>query len=158
MIVETPPENVKGFKKVSVFFCHQCGSNKPDLQCKNPGCRFSTLDCQEMSPRANEFGNGRRYRKYQRVVKQEGNHKVVNETYIPLTEEEVAAVYLGRVRLANNSAIKQVTNADGSKSYVPISDGDTNALMTCNAVNIIDNMLEPYGYKFGEKSVELLTA
>ncbi len=97
----------------------------------------------------------RRYRKYS-VTRQRGTEKVNNDTHIPLSEQEVAAIQLGRVRLANSSAIKQVTDSDGGKKYLPIDETDVNASMTCNAINVLDNMLEPYGYKFGTKTLELL--
>lgn len=79
--------------------------------------------------------------------------------HVPLSDAEVAAIHLGRVRLANNAAIKQVVvdHVKGTKGYVPIHEGDTNAEMTCNAINILDELLEPYGYRFGDKmGAELL--
>lgn len=82
----------------------------------------------------------------------------MDDNQILLSEEEIAAIYMGRVRLANNSAIKQVDDADGNKSYVPIDNEDRNAVMTCNAVNVLDKLLEPYGYKFGAKTLDLLGA
>ncbi len=151
MKVETPPENVKGFR--SNRPCHQCGNVNPNDNCTLLGCKFAVA---KEPLRANEFGNGKRYRRYQRTMKQEGNCIVKNETFIPLTEREVAAIYLGRVRLANNSAIKQVERL-GVKIYVPISDDDTNAQITCEAINIIDNMLDAYDYKFGSDTIALLT-
>lgn len=75
---------------------------------------------------------------------------------IELTDKEIAAIHLGRVRLANNSAIKQVTDVHGHKFYEPICPDDMNAVITCNAINVLDELLEPYGYKFGEETIELL--
>ena len=91
----------------------------------------------------------------------ETTHKGMNMTRIEqfelLSDKEVAAVHLGRTRLANNAAIKQTTDADGNKSYRPIEADDVNAVMTCEAVNVLDGLLEPYGYKFGEKFGSELT-
>lgn len=79
--------------------------------------------------------------------------------HIPLSDAEVAAIHLGRVRLANSAAIKQVVvdHVKGTKAYAPIDENDTNATMTCNAINVLDELLEPYGYRFGTKmGAELL--
>lgn len=83
----------------------------------------------------------------------------MSEDTVPLTEQEVAAIHLGRVRLANNAGVKQVVTDHrlGTKTYVPLDPKDINATMTCTAINVLDELLEPYGYKFGDKmGAELL--
>lgn len=155
-MISTPEENRRGFLGNK---CYQCGQARDPL-CKIPGCKYKPLVVDKPGGneplRANELG--RRHRKYSCVKKQEGPYIVTNETFIPLTPEEVAAIHLGRVRLANNSAIKEQTAADGSKSYVPIDDNDKSAHVTCGAINMIDKLLEGYDYKFGAHSIDLLTA
>lgn len=67
-----------------------------------------------------------------------------------LTDAEVAAVHLGKVRLENSTSVKQVTLEDGSKRYEPIEPEDRNAQMTCAAVNVLEGLLAPYNYRFGD--------
>lgn len=80
-----------------------------------------------------------------------GSLSMVSAECVELTDKEIAAIHLGRTRLANSGAIKQVADESNKRYYAPISAADRNAAMTCEAINVLDELLDPYGYKFGEK-------
>lgn len=75
------------------------------------------------------------------------------DEYIPLSDKEVAAILFARWRMADSHGVKStvVNHVDGTRKFVPVDNANTNAHKVCEVLNTLDEILEPYGYKFGRK-------